>query len=256
MTGYAGTGKTWVDLPSNATPVMAADLTTMEAGIASAWAAGNRIDNLAEFNGVYGTGVTSFDQEFEAAAGTTSLPSGWSWVNQGSITYAEQFGAGAMTIPTNGNTDTWRGAFQSLSGAASAWTAIAKVEGAGSQAGGAWHYGLILRDSASGKLLPFNYWFGFKLELVRWTNPTTPEGGWYVAHGDAVAWPSMPAHYFMIKKNSSSSWDFKFSTDGITWFAVASAIDISGFITPNQIGFGTNPANSACQVACHWFRLR
>ena len=244
----------WQDSPSTSTPVDAAHLGQMDTGIYNAYQGANRIDILAEFNGVYTSGVSSFDQEFEASS--SSIPAGWSWVNQGSITYSEAFGAGTMTIPSNGGSDTWRGVFQSLSGAPSSWTAIAKITASGSQAGGAYHFGMTLRDSASGKLLPLNFWYGIKMELVRWTNPTTPEGGWYVAHGDAVSFPSIPPQYFMIKKNSSTSWDFKFSPDGITWFAIASALNISGFITPDQIGIATNPSNAVCSVACHWFRLR
>lgn len=255
MTGYAGTGKSWVDLPSTSTPVQAADLLTMEDGILHAWQAGSRLDNLSEFNGAYGSGFTTFDQEFDAAAGTTSPPSGWAWVNQGSSTYLEQLSAGTISAQTGSGTN-YRMLVRSLSGANSTWVATTKLLTTG-QIGGSYQLtGLLLREAGSGKFVVLHQQNVSNVEIGYWTSPTVDS-----SHPvSAVGFQGLgTAFYAQIKKNSSTSFDFLASGNGVTWSTVLSAYNITGVLgfTPDQIGFGINNINSASgQVGCDWFRLR
>jgi len=255
VTGYAGTGKTWADSPSTSTPVMAADLTTIEAGIASAWSSGNRIDNLSEFNGVYGSSFTTFDQEFDAAAGTTSPPSGWSWANQGTSTYLEQLSAGAIS-PQTGSGTNYRMLVRSLSGANSTWVATTKLLTTG-QIGGSYQLtGLLLREASSGKFVVMHQQNASSVEIAYYSSSTVDASHPFGAQGFQGLGSTF---YAQIRKNSGTSFDFLVSGNGVTWSTVLAAYNITGLLsfTPDQIGFGVNQINGAsAQVACDWFRMR
>lgn len=194
-----------------------------------------------------------FDYEFEGSS--SSLPSGWSWVNQGSATYQEDYGAGVLASPSSASSFTWRAIVRSLSGAAASWTATVKLPWIGGR--GADSYGaLLLRQSSDGKMVTLG-------------TPSSVTGGWYIdkwttatAYNSSFVSNKTTAHirvyeYLRIRKNSASSWDFLVSPDGLSWFPIGSAIDVGAYMTPDQIGFGTENHNSeTVSASCHWLRLR
>lgn len=211
------------------------------------------VDDLTAFNAAYGTGITSYDQEFSAVG--SSLPSGWSWFNQGSATYAEQLGAGIVTFPA-GTGNNWRGVVRGLP-SESTWTAYGRISG--TVVGATESYvGVILTDgtkiielalySATGALYSGANGHTF---MDRWTNATT-----YSAAITNIIIHGTP-RYWRVRRNSASSYDFAVSEDGVTWAAVQSAYDVSAFMTPTHIGMGGNiKTNRADQTAIHWFRVR
>lgn len=245
----------WVDAPSTSTPENAANLGTMDTGIYNAYQGANRIDILAEFNAAYGSSFTTLDQEFEAAAGTTTLQSGWSWANQGSSTYLEQFSAGTINAQTGSGTN-YRMIVQSLSGANSTWTAVTKLFTTG-QIGGSYQLaGFLLREASSGKFIVMHQQNASNIEIAYYSSSTVDASHPFSAQGYQGLGGTF---YAMIRKNSGTSFDFLVSGNGVSWSTVLSAYNITGSLsfTPDQIGFGINQINGQSgQVGCDWFRMR
>lgn len=208
------------------------------------------IDNLTAFNTAYGSAL-SYDYEF--AADTTSLPSGWSWVNQSTSTYQEKGGKGAISAPAT-STVNWRLLMRALP-SESTWTAYAKLTAYMSTAADAF-FGLLLRESSSGKLQDVScYPTTSAFYVSRWTNATTYSTSPAGPLADHVARSSTV--YFRIKRNSATSYDFSMSPDGVLWRTILAANDVSAFMTPDQIGFGLDVTNNIVSgVACDWFRVR
>lgn len=107
---------------------------------------GKSVDSPADFIVTNGA-ASAFDYEFEGA--TTSLPSGWSWLNQGAATYTEALGAGVVAVPTSAGYN-WRGLVQTITG--TSWLATCKLTMAGVSAADL-YFGMLLRESSSSKLL-------------------------------------------------------------------------------------------------------
>lgn len=223
--------------------------------------AGPSVDVVSDYNDVFGSSFTSCDQEFDRTGSPTTLPSGWSWVNQGSASFVERFGAGLVRHPGAAGDDV-KGAVVSLSGAPAAWRAVAKL-GMAKRDTNYFDAGLMLRESASGKLVTFVHIstgtaadssvinvFG----VSKYNSPTSYNSGFGSRYRAASLGGPL---YMAIEKVSSSSWKFEVSPDGIAWFTIMSAIDVSSFITPDQVGFGASMVGSQPgDIACHWFRLR
>jgi hypothetical protein len=76
----------------------------------------------------------------------------------------------------------------------------------------------------------------------------TESGGIPLMLGDTL--------YISLRKNSSSSWDIGYSTDGEFYQYYYSAVNFSTFMTPTGIGFGyQNEGNFGFQtIACDWIR--
>lgn len=206
------------------------------------------LDQLTIDNPATWTAANAADQEFSATS--SSLPSGWSWVNQGGASYDEQVGAGAVILPSSGGTASHRWIVQSISG--SSWTATGKFSFPTS---GAQYIGFefILRQSSNGHVV--------RLSVAE-------DGSLQVAHMDDSSQAGLAAYvtipisrnnefYMRITKTSSTSWKFEYSAEGVAWLVVASAQDISGNATPDQIGFGgLNMAAATNGFACQWLRVR
>ena len=64
---------------------------------------------------------------------------------------------------------------------------------------------------------------------------------------------SSPAEYFKIR-NNSSTWDFLYSPDGLSWATLIAAK--TAFSTYDQIGFGFHSNQTGWASAVHWFRVR
>lgn len=208
------------------------------------------IDSLATFNAFYGSSPTTYDYEFSGSGST--LPSGWAWTNQGTASYSERgtLGTGVLTVPSSSLN--LRVITRSLP-SESTWTAIAKLRMAKS----ATNYngaGLVLRASGSGKILSYALGNDAAVAGALWDSPTAFNAGFGtnqpIQHPDGVL-------YLRIKRNSATSFDFAWSTDGIVWQQTISAYNPSGFLTADQIGvYAENRSSVDIEVGIDWFRVR
>lgn len=216
------------------------------------------IDDPTIFASVFGA-ANADDQEFDTSgSGTSSLPSGWSWVNQGTATYTERGGAGVIAGPAAAGIN-WRGIVRNIP-AGSAWTATVKRK-AITQTANEHAHGIVLREAATGKLLTF-YWYeistdttvnGQRHYLVTWTSVT---GGSAVVVGPLYVRPVGQPPYMRIVKNSATSFDFQVSYDGLAWTTIVAAHNPSA-ITYDQIGImGYCSGTMAWQTAIEWYRVR
>lgn len=217
------------------------------------------IDDLTTFNSVWGSSPTTYDEEFDGSG--SSLPSGWSWVNQGDATYDESLDLGSVFSAYTGGTtsgsanERHRMIVRGLP-SESTWDAIAKIP-QGLARVGSWHrIGLVLRNSSSGAY--WGFWRSMegsdqfaKVQINSWSAINTYGGSQPIDR----TYTDFP-RYFRIRRNSSTSYDFHVSTTGKSWFPILSAHDPSG-VGPNQIGFGFGCNDSqGLFVDLDWFRVR
>lgn len=190
--------------------------------------------------------------DYEFNGSSTSLPSGWSWVNQGGATYQEDFGGGSLIFPGSGSTDI-RSIVRAVPAGAS-WTATAKLVRTKRGAGTGPYGGLILRESSSGKLVMFNQTYHSSDGSVdKYTNNTTYSGAGF---GGFAIWDSGRHWYWRIIKNSATSWDFAVSADRKGWATLALAANVGAFCTPDQIGFTVNAEGGVPgALECVWYRV-
>lgn len=208
------------------------------------------IDDLATFNALYGPSI-GYDEEFDGSG--TSLPSGYSWVNQGTSTFRQELGAGTV-VPQAASGDNARMITKSLSGAPSSWTAYGKFSMVCNGTSNNW-CGFCLRQSSDGKFLT---WIGFNTNAVeswRWSSVTSASSAQVTQQ--TIYGRGENTFYLRVKKNSSTSWDFGVSGNGITWRTCATAQDPSSFLTPDELAFGMNfSSNSYAEASVHWIRVR
>lgn len=197
-------------------------------------------------------GDLGYDYEFDVDS--SSLPSGWSWVNQGGASYLERYGAGRITFPATGST--MRGIVRTLPVEAT-WSAYLWASAAvGSRlAGDTEFYGLWLRDSASGKNAMIRRASTSGIITTRY-NDTSFTGG--ANYSSAVDSASTGVVAFKVTRNSATSYSFYFSADGgISWASIDLARDMTAHFTPDQIGFVcANNVATSDDFSIHAFRVR
>lgn len=206
-------------------------------------------DSPAAFTAVYGADL-GYDYEFDATS--TSLPSGWSWVNQGSATYSESFGAGVISHPgPAGATDDNKAIVRSLPTPTS-WAATAKVRVV-SKDTNFFSAGLCLQESSSGKLVTFSVArTGRTVDSDKWTNPTT-----FSASLAAAFTVHDTCCYLRLTRNADATYTHEVSPDGAAWFTVAASSSVASFMTPDQLGvFALRNGATPVAAAVHWFRVR
>jgi hypothetical protein len=209
--------------------------------------AGSRVDDPAD---TLWSGSTTYDVEFDTD--TTSLPSGWSWVNQGSMTYEQKFGMAVLLHPTTTTGGAAiRGITRSLP-AGSTWTATIKLN-LSTRPTGNTILGFALRDSATGKMQLFGlqYSGGQRVHCSNWNSATSFSAD--VQNDAAGDYP----RYLRIKRNSSTSYEFEQSMDGVAWTAFRSAHNPTTFVTPDQIGLVVYQGDvNKVGTTVEWFRVR
>lgn len=209
-------------------------------------------DWFAEVHGV----DEGYDEEFNAVG--SSLPDGWEWFNQDGALYAEVFGYGRVDWGGGGDTSNWHGVVMDLpdSGAFEIYSHMW-----GLTEGTANYYGLVLRDSAAGKLVTPEVWVNGTspnnptMFVGRWSDPDTADGTSVFGSGSTVYPHGSPHIYWKVVKNSSSDWDFYYSTDGGCWFEIVPGADLGAFGTFDQVGFGLSSSDPA-HVGMEWIRIR
>jgi hypothetical protein len=190
------------------------------------------------------TEPSPFDYEFEATGDT--LPSGWQWLNQGTSTYREQYGAGYLTAPT-GEGHNNRVMYRSISTDPS-FEYRAKFRLVSVRNASFFQTGFFLTD---GTRLAVAGYDNRGAKWILWNTPTsynTESGGFPLMLGDTL--------YLSLRKNSATSWDIGYSTDGVVYSYYYTGVNFGAFLTPTGLGFGFQNENSVGlqTVACEWFR--
>lgn len=180
----------------------------------------------------------------------STLPSGFSWVNQGSATYGERFGSGEIYEP--GSTGGIRMVVKSLpAGWSEMWCKYSAI------AVSAPLVSLVMRDSGSSGLVNLQTYINSgapMFQAAKYTDPQTYNSAFgtltisQALNSDIVA---------RVIKNSSSSYDFKVSQGGANWLTVASSADVSAFMTPDQCGLGVHASSTSVPalVSFKWLRF-
>lgn len=187
----------------------------------------------------------SDDYEFNATG--SSLPSGYSWVNQGTASYSEANGSGALVLPA-GLAVQHRAIVRSLPAGFASVTARLHFILSDSA-------GLILRQSSDGK------------EVVFLVAPENATPFLVMQFNSPSSFNATKASYDLndaggggllmrIVKNSSTDWDFQISRRGAGWATIGDAIDFSAFMTADQVGIIGQPDGTAPGlVEIDWIRF-
>lgn len=220
------------------------------------------VDVVPEFEDVVNLTTVSYDYEFDAAD-TTSLPSGWSWVNQGDSTYREVASMAALYALSSGGTtsanETHRMIVRSLPGG-SAWTAVGKIPSVfGYPAGGDYiRGGLVLRDSAGGDYV----FFGRKISTAGDVANVAVD---YFSSLNTFSSTQLTdvlsdvPRYFKITKSSATSFGFAVSANGVGWVNHVIGYDpTADGLSLDQIGFLASGPSAGFDVMMEidWFRVR
>lgn len=218
----------------------------------------NPIDDPANWSASLG-----FDYEFDASS--SSLPSGWAWIRQGTASYLETFGAGVITNDGEGH-PAWAFIGRTVNvsglGGGGEFTLTAKID-----VGGAPNLaGIFVRDSSSGKTI-FLSLNGTVGKYSGWPTPQTANTFPDFGPTSGVTGLSQ-LRYAKIRRylvSSSERFDFHVSPDGRAWqpvklnfttsWAGPLTVDRIGFGIDNEASSGSTPSNIAA-VACSWMRLR
>ncbi len=205
------------------------------------------LNNILDSQGVLApTSPNAANYEFNAT--TSSLPSGWSWVNQGAAPYTEGSGWGTIDCPATTG-DNFRCLVEAVP-AGTSWTLTVRMTYASATAA---YYGTLLRESSSGKILATFHRYDSVFGVLNATNAQAVSGTVATA---TVYIPLGLITYHRIKKNSATSYDFAISPNGTAWWTVLAGHNPSGTLTPDQIGWFGQTANSiAASVAIDWFRV-
>jgi hypothetical protein len=187
---------------------------------------------------------TAYDYEFTGSG--TTIPAGWSWTNQGTSTYLEKNGSGYLTAPTGLG---WNNRFiHSPIATDASFEYRAKFRLVAVRNANYFQIGFFLTDGT--KLIVAGL-DSRGLKYIYWNTPTsynTESGGYPLMVADTL--------YLALRKNSATSWDLGYSTDGEIYSWGYEAVNFSTFMTPTGIGFGFQNENQAGlqTVACDWFR--
>lgn len=205
----------------------------------------NRNDSLWAGNAATG----SADYEFDAVS--TSLPSGWSWFNQGTSSYREFFGAGRMTPQAGAAATAWRG-ITTTPPSDTTWTMYCKVA-SGIVNTNFQSAGIFLTDGT--KVLAASQFAPNTLSVQSFTTATSATT---TVTATTVYMPTFL--YYRVTRNSSSSLDIAASVDGISWIYLTTAYNVNGLFAtgPTGIGIATNQylASPVAAISCHWIRFR
>lgn len=200
---------------------------------------------------LWGTNL-GYDEEFNDFS--SSLPNGWAWKNQSTSTFSQSFGKGVVAAPAAAGIH-WRGIVRPVP-AVSSYELVTKMSWT-SRSGNESATGIGFTDSGT-KLLSF-YWYSLNgsnvMYLVSWTD--LDGAGSSIKAGPIIPSPTVMPNYFRVRKNSATSYDFAYSSDGVMWYTVISGYDVSAVLTPTGVGFlAYNSAGYAWNQGLEWFRVR
>lgn len=196
----------------------------------------------------------ALNDEFNDAA---TLPGGgsaqWAWVNQGTASVAIGIGGKGAVITTlspGGVSNSLKCLEQTAP--ATPWEFTAKVALNSRTGTSFFTVGLFARESSSGKLmvLDIGYDVSDKLQILRWTNPTT-----FASEQFATSWATKTA-YLRIADNGTNL-IFSSSVDGLVYFPMYQE-GRTAYMTggANRVGICGNNAHATLNSynSFHWFR--
>lgn len=190
---------------------------------------------------------SAYDYEFNAE--TSSLPSGWSWANQGTASYLEGSGSGAITFPVSSGFAV-RGLARVVP-SESTWTATAKMIFEGAQANNAGIH-LGLRDSATGNQVVVGPSDDAGARIRRFNADN------YIASAADLAnlpGPFLSWQYVRIAKSGTTTYGFSISQSGVAFRSLGS-FDLSAILTPDQIALvGVCSQNNLASLVFDSFRV-
>lgn len=178
--------------------------------------------------------------------------SGFSTSTLGTATFAADRDALLITAPSVAGANL-RAAYKSLA-ATSNYKAQLEIEVAGGIAANStyWGGGVILRDSASGKLIKFGAAYynasGYyaAMEVVQYTSPTAVAAVAYrlpVYEIPGCPWPVL----WQIRDDGTNRY-YEYSLNGVDYMTFYSEARTT-FVTPNQIGFGIDNQGSGVSAS-------
>ena len=208
----------------------------------------NVYDDLPAFDSV-------LSYEFNAL-NTTSVPSGWAWLNQGDATYYEDNGSGTLYNPNSGSSspDDVSAIIQPItfSYPFTVWASVSLGLGLGNYCSA----GIVMYASGSGQLTAFALGTGptfFTYGWSQWTDPTTFSS----SGGQPTPGPLPNFRYWRVIFTSESDWELDLSDNGYAWWQVVTGYDPSGFETGfDHLGFFAD-ANGGGDSYCslQWMRF-
>lgn len=217
------------------------------------------MDNVASFDDYFDLATGDYDHEFDRAD-TTSLPTGWSWVNQGASDFREVGGRARLLADGTGGTTSAEECHRMMVRALpseSSWTAVLKMPSLACFPYNYFRAGLVLRDSAGGDYTTFgrrvtNNNLLSTLSFDYWSSLHT------IGSAYSASYMADQQTFLRIKKNSSTSFDFASSADGVAWRGFWGGYDpTADGLSLDQIGIlGSCPSGDYCTVGLDWFRVR
>jgi hypothetical protein len=194
-------------------------------------------------------------------AGTGRLTGGdFTWVNQGSASVATNGDSLTMRCPTDAARNL---RMLALTPGGGSWTYIAALRGmAGGDGGCAPHFGLGMRENATGKVIAIGWAASNvnnqKLLLVKWTNSST------LSSTQVEKRCVMNFHIIWFKvEYDGTNVKFYVSPDGVEWILVRSESKTTFFTTaPDEVvWYGCNFENSSTRATelvvslDHWHKV-
>jgi hypothetical protein len=189
-------------------------------------------------------GNLGYDYEFNGD--TTTLPSGWSWDNQPTgATYTEAYGKGSLWVPNNSG---WASFSQALPTQAT-WSAYYALR-LNCNLNNTTMGGPMLAESG-GTYISFN----LRSNNSIYTDTISPLTSTF-GNGDinSLSWETHSRVFVRVTQNSTTSYDFDVSNDGINWSAVTTAYNPSTAFT--RIGLAVSSNAGANGIIIDWFRVR
>lgn len=170
--------------------------------------------------------------------------SGWSWVNQGGASVANDADAILLTAPNSSGAN-WRLRARSLS-PTSNYIATAYLEHAAvsvASASVSCYAGIGLRNSSSGSYIIFGPGlyvasaYAAMIQVYRYTNPTTFNAASLERNAYNLSEGKVP-NWYRIRDDGSNRY-FEYSFNGVDWL-LAHSESRTAFITPDQFIIGAN----------------
>lgn len=242
-------GSAWVQNPTAGISALATTVSTHTAQIAALQAGGTGGGGslpswLATHPDAPPAVAGAYDDEFTADS------SAWSWVNQGTATYA--IGASCLSVTAPGvDGDNFRMRVKSVTGS---FDLRAKITVQPTVLANYATGGFLLRNSTSGKLISLALSYnsgngGWTFLCANFTNPTTPQSVIRVG-------PYSSMTIYVRCTNNGTNLDLYYSADGRVWTQIGS-VALSAFIgSVDQFGIYADSANESYSTTtiCDWVR--
>lgn len=166
---------------------------------------------------------------------TPPVSADYAWVNQGSATVTTTYGGVVLYAPSSAS-NSLRVRVKTIP--AAPYTAIMALVGSAGSAASA-HGGIALRDSAGGGIVLLEYRFSDESFFTeKYTNATT----YSATYGSTAMRVTGPVRWLRIVDDNTNR-KTSVSVDGTNWMQIHT-VGRTDFITPDQIGYYLNVANS------------